>query len=92
MSGAAVVPGGERDVQRLLERVLARLARLQADQVEDLRLPVEHQVVQPQQRRSSGVDRGPGPLVLRRASPPERLVDVALGGLRDVGQRLAVER
>ena len=41
MAGAAVVAGGERDVQRLVVRVLAGLAGLPADQVDDLGLPVE---------------------------------------------------
>ena len=59
MRRTRVVAGGERDVQRLVERVLAGLAGLQADQVDDLVLAVEHQVVQPEQGlrrgRSSGV-------------------------------------
>ena len=47
---ARVVARGQRDVQRLVERVLARLARLPADQVDDLVLAVEDQVVQAQQQ------------------------------------------
>ncbi len=60
---APVVAGGQRDVQRLVEGVLAGLAGLPADQVDDLVLAVEDQVVQPQQRaaRSSSVVRGPAP-------------------------------
>ena len=64
--GAGVVAGGERDVQRLVEGVLAGLARLPHDQVEDLVLPVEHQVVQAQQgggalRRAASAPRRPAP-------------------------------
>ena len=55
-AGAAVVAGGQRDVQRLVEGVLAGLAGLPADQVDDLVLPVQHQVVQPQQDRRPVVD------------------------------------
>ena len=55
---------------------LRALPDSQHDQVDDLLLPVEHEVVQPQQRRGAHVDRRTRPLLLGAARPPERLVDV----------------
>ena len=90
---APVVARGERDVERLVEGVLAGLARLPADQVDDLLLAVEDEVVQPQQRRGADVDRRTGPLLLGLACPPERLVDVGrawtAGCGRAAGRRAA---
>ena len=57
--GTGVVAGGQRDVQRLVERVLAGLAGLPHDQVDDLVLAVQHQVVQPQQAPRALVDADP---------------------------------
>ena len=89
---ARVVAGGQRDVQRLVERVLPRLARLPHDQVDDLVLAVEHQVVQPEQALRPLVDADPAPRELGLASPAERLGDVDRGRLRDVRQRRAAQR
>ena len=61
VGGAGVVAGGQRDVERLVEGVLAGLAGLPHDQVDDLVLAVEHQVVQPQQHRRALVERASGP-------------------------------
>jgi hypothetical protein len=92
VSRAAVVAGGQRDVHRLVVRVLAGLAGLPADHVADLRLPLEQQVVQPQHRSLALVDAGSGPLLLSATGAAERLRDVVGGGLRDHADRLAVER
>ncbi len=92
VGGAPVVAGGQRDVERLVEGVLAGLARLPDDQVDDLLLAVEHEVVQPQERRGPHVDRRTGPLLLGASRAAERLVDVRLGRLRDVRERLVAER
>ncbi len=91
VSGAAVVARGQRDVQRLVVRVLAGLAGLPADHVADLRLPLEEQVVQAEQRGLPLVDRGARPLLLGPARATERLRDVGRAGLRDHPDRLAVE-
>ena len=56
---AGVVARGQRDVAQLLEAVLARLAGLPADHVQDLVLTVEHQVVEAQQASVALLDRGP---------------------------------
>ena len=80
---APVVAGGERDVERLVEGVLAGLAGLPADQVDDLLLAVEHEVVEPQQRRGADVDRRTRPLLLglrarRNASSTSAAVDCGM--------------
>ena len=90
--GAAVVAGGQRDVQRLVERVLPGLAGLPHDQVDDLVLAVEHQVVQPQQALRALVDADLAPRLLRLAGLAERLGHVDRRALRDVGERSTVER
>ena len=92
VGGAGVVAGGERDVRELQEGVLAGLAGLDADQVADLLLPVEHQVVEPQQRGGALGQRGARPGLLRPPGPRDGLPDVGLARLRDVGDRLPVER
>ena len=73
-----VVAGGQRDVQRLVERVLARLARLPADQVDDLVLAVEHQVVQAEQDLRAVLERRLRPRLLGPPCPREGLLDVRL--------------
>ena len=88
----AVVAGGQRDVQRLVERVLPGLAGLPHDQVDDLVLAVEHQVVQPQQALRPLVDADLAPRLLGLAGLAERLGHVDRRRLRDVRQRGAVER
>ncbi len=92
VGGACVVAGGERDVRELQEGVLAGLARLDADQVADLLLPIEHQVVEPHQRGGALGKRRAGPGLLRPPGPRDGLPDVGLARLRDVGHRLPVER
>ena len=87
-----VVARGQRDVQRLVEGVLAGLADSQQIRSMISCLAVEDQVVQAQQRGRARVDRGARPLLLGPAGPAERLVDVGLGRLRDVGQWLVVDR
>ena len=66
---AAVVAGRQRDVGRLVEGVLAGLARLPHDQVDDLVLAVEHEVVQPQGSLGPLTDGRPGPRLPGRAAP-----------------------
>ena len=66
---AGVVARGHRDVRDLLERVLARLARLPLDQVEDLVLPVEHEVVEVEQDLLRAGRAAPAP---RTAAPRGR--------------------
>ena len=89
---ARVVAGGQRDVQRLVEGVLAGLAGLPHDQVDDLVLAVEHQVVEPQQRLGPLVERRPRPGDLRASGAAEGLGDVVVARLRHVGERLAGQR
>ena len=48
-----VVPRDDGAVADLLERVPAGLARLELDEVEQLGLPVEHEVVHPQEHRGT---------------------------------------
>ena len=92
VGGAGVVARGERDVHGLVEGVLAGLAGLPHDQVDDLVLAVEHEVVQAQQDPGPLVERGARPGRLGALGPGERLGDVVVGRLRDVRERLAVER
>jgi hypothetical protein len=87
-----VVPREQRDVGNLLERVLARLAGLPLDQVEALRLPIEQQVVEPQQHARPLPDGASRPHALRRPRGGERLGDISRRGQREVGERLAGER
>jgi hypothetical protein len=87
-----VVASGQRDVQRLVERVLTGLAGLPADQVDDLVLAVEHQVVQPQQQGGPVLQGCSGPRLLGTAGAHERFLDVSLGGLRNHRQRLPGRR
>ena len=92
-AGAArVVPGGERDVDQLLERVPARLAGLELHQVEHLGLPVEQQVVQPQEHRRPFRQRHPGPALLGLAGHGVGTVDVGRRRHRQLGERLTGER
>ena len=88
----AVVAGGQRDVQRLVEGVLAGLAGLPADQVDDLVLAVQDEVVQPQQQRRALLQGRPCPRLLGVARPREGLADVGLARLRDHRQRLPADR
>ena len=90
--GPRVVAGGQRDVQRLVEGVLACLARLPADQVDDLVLAIEHQVVQAQQDLRTLLESRPRPRLLGAPRPRERVTDVRLARLRDHRQRLAGDR
>ena len=81
---AGVVARGQRDVQRLVEGVLAGLAGLPADQVDDLVLAVEHQVVQPQQqlrRAARSVVRAQACCAVRARANAS--LDVGLARLRD---------
>ena len=89
---ARVVAGGQRDVQRLVEGVLARLARLPADEVDDLVLALQHEVVQPQHERRPLLQRGLRPGRLRASGALEGRGHVGGGRLRDVAERLSVHR
>ena len=55
-------------------------------------LAVEHEVVQTQERVGAHVERRTRPGLLGAARPPERLLDVLLGRLRDVRERLVADR
>ncbi len=90
--GVRVVAGHDRDVEDLLERVLARLARLELDQVEDLVLAREHQVVEAQQDALALREAGLRPGGLRRASAWERGGHVLGRAARDAAERGAGER
>ena len=76
--GAAtgVVPRHDGAVGHLLVGVRAGLARLELHEVEQLGLPVEHEVVHPQQHRGALLDRGRGPPALGAAGRVDRDVDV----------------
>lgn len=76
-----VVPGGQGDVRDLQKRVLAALAVLPLDQVQHLVLPVQQQVVEPQDHRGSFAGRPVRPVPLGGAGPGER-------GRHIVGRRL----
>ena len=71
--GAGVVARRHRDVHDLLEGVLAGLARLPLDQVEDLVLAVEHQVVEVKQDLPPQLERDAGPGLLRRSGDVDRV-------------------
>ena len=92
VGGAGVVARGEREVGDLEVGVLAGLARLPHDEVDELLLPVEEQVVQPQERRRPVVDGGGRPRRLRPARAGERLGHVGRARLRDVRERRAADR
>ena len=78
---------------RLVEGVLAGLAGLPHDQVDDLVLAVEHEVVQAQQRGRALVERACAPRPPGPAGPARRpRATSASRRLRDVRERLAVER
>ena len=81
---AGVVPGGDRLVHDLLERPDAGLAVLGLDEVEQLVLPVEHEVVVAQQHGGAVAHRGSGPRLLDLAGARHRGDDVLLGADRDL--------
>ena len=91
-SGAGVVARRHRDVRDLLEGVLAGLARLPLDQVEDLVLPVEHQVVEVEQDLPAQLERDAGPGLLRAAGGVDRVGHVVGRRERQRGDRLPGER
>ena len=62
LGGVRVVARHDRDVEHLLERVAARLAGLDLEQVEQLLLVVERQVVVAQEDALALVEAGPRPL------------------------------
>ena len=66
-AAAGVVARHDRAVGHLLVGVRAGLARLELHEVEQLALPVEHEVVHPQQHRGALLDRGGGPASLGAA-------------------------
>jgi hypothetical protein len=71
------VPRDDRAVAHLLVGVQPGLARLELHEVEQLRLPVEHEVVHPQQHRGALLDRDAGPPALRPPGGVDRHTDVA---------------
>ncbi len=77
-----VVPGDHRDVTDLLEGVGTGLARLELDEVEQLGLPVEDEVVDPQEHRGALRHGGHGPRPLGDPGGRHRLGHVAGGGQR----------
>ena len=89
---AGVVARGQREVGDLEVGVLAGLARLPHDEVDELVLPVEQEVVQAQERGGALVDRRRGPRGLGVAGARERLGHVGRSRLRDVGERGAADR
>lgn len=89
---APVVPGGDGDRLHLLVGVQPGLAGLQLDEVEDLRLPLEHEVVEAEEDGGPGPDGGGGPGGLGGAGPLEGGRDVLGRGLGQVGQLLPGER
>ena len=88
----AVVARHDRDVADLLERVLARLAGLELDQVERLGLSREHQVVEAQQHPSPVGQRPFRPVLLCAARDVVRRGDVVGRRHRQVGERLTGPR
>ena len=92
LGGARVVARGQRDVPRLVEGVLAGLAGLPHDEVEDLGLPVEHQVVQAQQHGGPVGQRSACPRLLGASRTGVGLGHVGRRRLRHVRHRLAVDR
>ena len=84
---AAVVPAHHRRVGHLLERVHPGLAGLELDQVEQLVLPLQHQVVEAQHDPLAVLDRQPGPGPLRGTGARVGDPDVVGGGQRQRRQR-----
>ena len=82
----------ERDVGDLVERVRPGLAGLQLDEVEQLLAPLEHQVVQAEQRAPAFAQGCLRPGELGRTGGIEGGLDVVDARLRDLGDRLAGER
>ena len=64
-----VVTAHARGVEHLLERLDARLARLDLDEVEQLVLAIEHEVVQPREELDAFADVALCPFLLRCARP-----------------------
>jgi hypothetical protein len=93
-SGAAarVVPCRDRHVGDLLEGVLAGLAGLPLDQVEELFLPVEHEIVVAQQNLGPLARAGGRPGALRAAGALECGRDVVGRRHGHRGERLSGER
>ena len=89
---AGVVPGGDRLVHDLLERPHPGLAVLGLDEVEQLALPVQHQVVVAEQDRGPLPHRALGPGALRLAGDGEGGGDVLGGADGHLAQHLAGER
>lgn len=87
----AVVAGGHGDVEDLLDRVAAGLAGLRDDDVGELRLVSEEEIVEREQEASAGGGAECGPGRLGAASRGERGVEVGVGGLRDAGERCAIQ-
>ena len=87
-----VVASSQRECATSTVRVLAGLARLQHDEVDDLVLTVEHQVVQAQEHGGAVVEGGARPGGLRAASAGEGLGDVGEARLGDVRERRAADR
>ena len=92
LGGVGVVARDDRDVEDLLERVLARLAGLDLDEVEDLVLAGEHEVVEAAQHGAALGERRARPGGLHVAGAGERRLDVLGRALRDAAEQPAVER
>ena len=90
--GTGVVARGQREVGDLEVGVLAGLARLPHDEVDELVLPVEQEVVQAQEGGGALVDRRRGPSGLGVARPHERLGHVGRSRLGDVRERGSADR
>lgn len=88
---APVVAGRDGDGLHLLVGVQPGLAGLQLDEVEDLRLPLEHEVVEAEQDGRPGADGGRGPGRLGGTGPLEGRRHVLGGGLGQIGQLLPGE-
>ena len=77
--GVGVLPRGQRHVRQFLERADPRLAGLGLHEVEDLRLPLQQQVVVAEKHRPALPQATARPGLLGDAGPPNRFEDVLKG-------------
>ena len=89
---AGVVPGGDADVEQLLDRVAASLAGLPLDDVETLVAVREDQIVEPEHDAGPLLQGTTGPRPLPMPQRGNGIVDVGLRGQRQFVDLLSGER